>query len=378
MPVAHPDLHPRPRRAARLGPPVRRQGARPERRRVGRGGVLPGLGVPSLRRARVPRPPLPGALGRLRRRPGLGDRVRRGAVPLRLRLAVPMALSVQTDMCTPALGRVRHRRPARALPPARRSPARRSGPSRSPSPTPGRTSPASPPGPSATATPGSSTAGRCSSPTGIRADFLTWWCRPTPARGTAASRLFLVDTDLPGVSVSRKLKKLGMRSSDTAEIALDDVAVPHANLIGLEPGQGFAQLMWQLQYERLSSAAGLDRRMPRRSLEQTIALRARAQVVREARSRDHQVIAHKLADAATELEAARALVYEVVWRIHAGRVPRRRDLDGEEVRGRRSRTALSTRASRCTAAPATWTSTPSAARTATPASSASAPAPTRS
>jgi alkylation response protein AidB-like acyl-CoA dehydrogenase len=47
-----------------------------------------------------------------------------------------------------------------------------------------------------------------------------------------------------------------MLSSDTAEIALDDVVVPHENLIGTDTGQGFAQLMWQLQYERLSGASG--------------------------------------------------------------------------------------------------------------------------
>ena len=53
----------------------------------------------------------------------------------------------------------------------------------------------------------------------------------------------------------RRLEKLGMHSSDTAEIALDDVAVPAHGLVGLEPGRGFAQLMWQLQYERLAGAA---------------------------------------------------------------------------------------------------------------------------
>ena len=91
---------------------------------------------------------------------------------------------------------------------------------------------------------------------GIRADFLTSSSRPIPAPGTAASRCSSSTPRLPGVSVSRKLQKLGMLSSDTAEIALDDVVVPHANLIGTEAGQGFAQLMWQLQYERLSGAAG--------------------------------------------------------------------------------------------------------------------------
>jgi alkylation response protein AidB-like acyl-CoA dehydrogenase len=110
-----------------------------------------------------------------------------------------------------------------------------------------------------------------------------------------------------------------MLSSDTAEIALDDVVVPHANLIGDEPGQGFAQLMWQLQYERLSGAA-MSLGLATEILEQTI------EYARERRAfgrpiADHQVIAHKLADAATELEAARALVYSVVWRIQQDEYP---------------------------------------------------------
>jgi alkylation response protein AidB-like acyl-CoA dehydrogenase len=110
-----------------------------------------------------------------------------------------------------------------------------------------------------------------------------------------------------------------MRASDTAEIALDDVAVPHANLLGGEPGHGFAQLMWQLQYERMSGAAA--------SL--GTADRVLADTIEYAHERhtfgrpiaSHQVIAHKLADAATELEAARALVYGVVWRLMQGDYP---------------------------------------------------------
>ena len=90
--------------------------------------------------------------------------------------------------------------------------------------------------------------------------------------------------------------------------------------------------MWQLQYERLVGRGGI--------------VGARAGDPRPDRSRtrasgttfgrpiaDHQVIAHKLADAATELEAARALLYSRRLAHPAGRVPRRRDLDGEEVRG---------------------------------------------
>jgi alkylation response protein AidB-like acyl-CoA dehydrogenase len=154
---------------------------------------------------------------------------------------------------------------------------------------------------------------------GIRADFLTLVAQTDPGSGHRGVSLFIVDTASPGVSVSRKLHKLGMRSSDTAEIALVDVVVPDANLIGDEPGQGFAQLMWQLQYERLSGAAG-SLGAAQEILDQTIAY------ARERRAfgrpiADHQVIAHKLADAATELEAARALFCSVVWRIQEGEYP---------------------------------------------------------
>jgi alkylation response protein AidB-like acyl-CoA dehydrogenase len=148
---------------------------------------------------------------------------------------------------------------------------------------------------------------------GARAQFLTLVAKTDPDAGHRGVSLFVIDTTLPGVSVSRRLEKLGMHSSDTAEIALDDVAVPHADLIGLEPGQGFAQLMWQLQYERLAGAAACVGHATQ-VLEDTLAY------ARERRAfgrpiGQHQVIAHKLADAATELEAARSLLYSTAWRV---------------------------------------------------------------
>jgi len=156
---------------------------------------------------------------------------------------------------------------------------------------------------------------------GVRADFLTCVTRTDPGLGSGhrGISLLLVDTDLPGVTVSRKLDKLGMRSSDTAEIRLDDVCVPHANLVGLEPGQGFAQLMWQLQYERMSGAAASVGHAAW-VLEQTIAF-ARGRRAFGRPIADHQVIAHKLADAATELEAGRSLLYTTAWRIQQGEYP---------------------------------------------------------
>ena len=148
---------------------------------------------------------------------------------------------------------------------------------------------------------------------GARAHFLTLVAKTDTAASHRGVSLFIVDTSLPGVSVSRRLDKLGMHASDTAEIALDDVLVPDADLVGLEPGQGFAQLMWQLQYERLAGAAASVGHAAQ-VLDDTIAY-ARERETFGRPIAQHQVIAHKLADAATELEAARSLLYSTAWRV---------------------------------------------------------------
>ncbi len=154
---------------------------------------------------------------------------------------------------------------------------------------------------------------------GARADFLTLVAKTDPAAGHHGVSLFLVDTDLPGVHVARTLRKLGMWSSDTAEIVLDAVPVPHASLIGLEPGHGFAQLMVQLQYERLAGAAasvGSSDAALARTVEYATQRRAFGRPIGR-----HQVVAHQLANAATELEAARALLYSTAWRVMRGEYP---------------------------------------------------------
>jgi citronellyl-CoA dehydrogenase len=154
---------------------------------------------------------------------------------------------------------------------------------------------------------------------GARADFFTTVVKTDPTAGHAGISLLLVDRSLDGVSVSRTLKKLGMWSSDTAEIVFDGVLVPHDNLIGLEPGRGFEQLMWQLQYERIAGAAACLG-YAAQVLEETIDF-ARSRTAFGRPIAGHQVIAHKLADAATELAAARALVYDTVWTLMHGEYP---------------------------------------------------------
>ncbi|MFM7224869.1 MAG: acyl-CoA dehydrogenase family protein [Actinomycetota bacterium] len=154
---------------------------------------------------------------------------------------------------------------------------------------------------------------------GIRADFLTLVATTDPAAGHAGISLFVVDTRSPGLSVSRRLDKLGMRSSDTAELAFDGVEVDGADLIGLEPGRGFAQLMQQLQYERLSGAAasvGHAAQVLAETIEYARERRAFGKPIAA-----HQVIAHRLADAATEVAAARTLLYSAAADVAAGGYP---------------------------------------------------------
>ena len=85
---------------------------------------------------------------------------------------------------------------------------------------------------------------------GTQADWLCLLVRTSDDPGSRGMSLIVVPTDVAGVVVSRKLEKLGMWSSDTAELSFTDVRVPVANTIG-EIGRGFQQQMVQFQAERL-------------------------------------------------------------------------------------------------------------------------------
>ena len=117
---------------------------------------------------------------------------------------------------------------------------------------------------------------------------------------------FLVERDTPGFSVGRKLKKTGMLASDTAELVFDEVRVPGENLLGAE-GQGFAQLVSGLQRERLMAAV-LCVSATRQALEDCAEYLNQRHAFGRPLSR-FQALAHRLADMATEAEAARQLTY---------------------------------------------------------------------
>jgi acyl-CoA dehydrogenase len=127
--------------------------------------------------------------------------------------------------------------------------------------------------------------------------------------------MFLVERETPGFVVSRTLDKMGMRASDTAELAFQDMRVPVEHLLGRE-GVGFYEVMRVFQRERL--VAGLHAHaMAERALEDTLAY------VRERQAfggplADKQVVRHRLADLATQVEASRALTYAALARYEAG------------------------------------------------------------
>ena len=75
-------------------------------------------------------------------------------------------------------------------------------------------------------------------------------CTDPGAGSRALSIVMLETTDLPGFKVGAMLKKMGQKSQDTCELFFDDVRIPKINLLGGVEGQGFAQLMSDLPYER--------------------------------------------------------------------------------------------------------------------------------
>jgi citronellyl-CoA dehydrogenase len=112
-----------------------------------------------------------------------------------------------------------------------------------------------------------------------------------------------------GVEVTRKLDKLGMRASDTAQIHFDNVRVPQRYLIG-EEGMGFTYQMRQFQEERLW-AAGAGLMKMERAIRMTIEYTAERQAFGKS-ILDNQVVHFRLAELETKVELLRSLVYRAV------------------------------------------------------------------
>jgi acyl-CoA dehydrogenase len=121
--------------------------------------------------------------------------------------------------------------------------------------------------------------------------------------------LILVENGTPGFIKSRKLEKMGLHSSDTAELFFEDCRVPAANLLGGE-GDGFVPMMRNLQQERLVSCLGAIL-SAERMLEITVEYCKVRNVFGKPISR-HQHNAFKIVEMATEIEMARDFTYHLV------------------------------------------------------------------
>jgi alkylation response protein AidB-like acyl-CoA dehydrogenase len=120
----------------------------------------------------------------------------------------------------------------------------------------------------------------------------------------------LVPNGTPGYRISRPMKKLGWRASDTRELSFENCAVPEGNLVG-ERGRGLHQFLEILDGGRISVAAmGVGLAQGAYDLAYAYA-KEREQFGRPIAS--FQAIQFRLADMATELEAGRALVYKAAW-----------------------------------------------------------------
>jgi citronellyl-CoA dehydrogenase len=150
---------------------------------------------------------------------------------------------------------------------------------------------------------------------GTQADFMVLLANTSHDAPHRSKSLICVPMNTRGVHVARKLDKLGMRSSDTAEVVFEDVRVPQRHRIG-EEGKGFVYQMEQFQEERLWGGAAWLVTMER-TIAETIEY-TRQRVAFGKPLLDNQVIHFRLAELATEVEAVRALLYRAVELYIAG------------------------------------------------------------
>lgn len=140
---------------------------------------------------------------------------------------------------------------------------------------------------------------------GKTADLAIVIAATDPAAGTRGFSTFLVETSTPGYRVGRVEKKMGLNASDTCEVVFEDMTVPAAALLGSE-GQGYRIALGNLEGGRIGIAATAVG-MARQALELAVAY------AKDRRAFGKPIVAHqgvefRLADMATQLEAARQLV----------------------------------------------------------------------
>lgn len=144
---------------------------------------------------------------------------------------------------------------------------------------------------------------------GVQADWMCLLANTSEGAPHKSKTLICVPMNTTGVSVAKKIRKIGMMASDTAQIFFDEVRVPQRFRIG-EEGMGFTYQMQQFQEERLWAACNAVEALLRNLSDTVEYIRERkifGQTVL-----DFQVVHFRLAELKTEVEALRALTYRAV------------------------------------------------------------------
>jgi citronellyl-CoA dehydrogenase len=143
---------------------------------------------------------------------------------------------------------------------------------------------------------------------GLKADWCCLLANTSEGSPHRNKSLIVVPMDAKGIS-KQKIRKIGMDSSDTAQLFFDNVRVPQKHLIGQE-GMGFTFQMLQFQEERLWGAASSLRSLDR-LIDSTIEYTRQRQAFGKS-ILDNQVVHFRLAELRTEVEALRSLTYRAV------------------------------------------------------------------
>ena len=148
------------------------------------------------------------------------------------------------------------------------------------------------------------------------ADFLTVAAKTSPERGMKHIALFLVDRHtMPGVTLGKKIEKMGVRASDTGEIILEDVRVPAENLLGGETGgiEKVGGILSEIRVMTAALALGLARAAYDAALKYS-----RERVAFGKPIGEHQVIGFKLADMLAAIHGANLMTYHAAWSLDQG------------------------------------------------------------
>ena len=149
---------------------------------------------------------------------------------------------------------------------------------------------------------------------GIYSDYLIVAAKTSPELGNKGMSIFLVDRETAGIS-SAKLDKLGWRASDTAEISFDNVKIPASNLMG-EEGKGFFYIMQHFALERLVMGINAHARAEY-AIEYTLQYMSERTAFGKTIDK-FQVLRHKIAQHASNVEMVKSFNYMIVKRLQDG------------------------------------------------------------